>query len=236
MRISCIALLFVLMIPACQATKHSQLEADQTAPAPVPTPNPPAANATDLWTCTGTPQQSLKFSIRPWVLDRFRGYFSGSLSLTYNCDKATAAGGMDGTLGAFMWKCRAVSGQVGAANITVSGIKLPNGTLAAHVHRVAENTDIMLPCVDRQATPPATAPTFASVKDIIATKCASCHTAGNQSPALSTLPEIKANRALMQQMIESGKMPYSQPTWRTTDQGKKVIEWLKFGAEFQSQP
>lgn len=226
-------------LASCRTTTSSKLAGDNPPAPPVPPLATPAPSSGEIWSCLNTPQQNLSFALKPFILGKVRGFLNGSVTLAYNCDPADAAAPVaDGTFGTVAWKCSVVPGQTGGEDVSVAGIKRPDGSLAAHVHKTSDSSDIFVACIDNQTPPPTTAPTFSDVKTIIKGKCASCHSpeGAGQTPSLATLEQIKTARNLMLQVIESGFMPFQQPTWRTTPNGQKVIAWLKFGAEFQPSP
>jgi hypothetical protein len=69
-------------------------------------------------------------------------------------------------------------------------------------------------------------PTYAGVSSIIDTTCGGCHS------AFTTLAGIKPMRTDMISKISSGKMPLNGPAgWNKTADGKKVLAWLKTGAD-----
>jgi uncharacterized membrane protein len=72
-----------------------------------------------------------------------------------------------------------------------------------------------------------TALTFASVGPTVVATCGGCHA------QFKTLPGIKAEKAAMVAKITAGAMPKGNPTWKATADGKKILKWLKTGADLK---
>ena len=70
-------------------------------------------------------------------------------------------------------------------------------------------------------------PTFATVGPIVQATCGGCHA------QFQGLAGIKADKAAMIAKISAGSMPKGNPTWKTTADGKKVLKWLKTGADLK---
>jgi hypothetical protein len=72
-----------------------------------------------------------------------------------------------------------------------------------------------------------TALTFASVGPKVANTCGGCHA------KFKTLAGIKADKAAMIAKITAGAMPKGNPAWKKSADGKKVLKWLKTGADLK---
>ena len=70
-------------------------------------------------------------------------------------------------------------------------------------------------------------PTFATVGPTVAATCGGCHAKFN------TLAGIKGDKTNMIAMISAGAMPKGNPGWKKTADGKKVVKWLKTGADLK---
>jgi uncharacterized membrane protein len=80
-----------------------------------------------------------------------------------------------------------------------------------------------------EETEEASAPTFPVVHRILKSACGRCHQDGNHRGGIQLNTPLQVNRdaALILQSIESGDMPYMDPTWYRTIQGQTVIRYLK---------
>ena len=70
-------------------------------------------------------------------------------------------------------------------------------------------------------------PTFATTGPLVASSCGGCHA------AFKTLAGIKADKTKMISMISAGVMPKGNPGFKSTANGKKVLKWLKTGADLK---
>lgn len=79
----------------------------------------------------------------------------------------------------------------------------------------------------------------ANTKTIINASCATsgCHNSGSANKGLSTLAEIKAvgaSKLLARvQATDSTVMPQNDQSFKSTDNGKILIDWLKGGADLK---
>lgn len=82
--------------------------------------------------------------------------------------------------------------------------------------------------------PPEVRLSYGDVKDILDSQCVICHhnDVGGISPDLSTLPDVIERRPRLIARVGNGTMPRFQPTWKDSDDGKKLLKWLTEGAEF----
>jgi hypothetical protein len=70
-------------------------------------------------------------------------------------------------------------------------------------------------------------PTFATTGALVAANCGGCHAQFN------SLAGIKADKTAMIARINAGSMPKFNPTWKKSADGKKVLKWLKTGADLK---
>lgn len=77
--------------------------------------------------------------------------------------------------------------------------------------------------------------TYTELKPIIDRDCARCHNPSSDSDAsaspLTSLDEIRLSRRAMIRKLEKAKMPPARPDYPTTDDGKKLLEWLRSGSD-----
>lgn len=73
------------------------------------------------------------------------------------------------------------------------------------------------------------APPFPIVHRILKTACGRCHQDGHHRGGIQLNTPLQVNRdaALILQSIESGDMPYMDPTWNRTAEAQTVIRYLK---------
>ncbi|MBM4250851.1 MAG: hypothetical protein FJ146_02670 [Deltaproteobacteria bacterium] len=81
---------------------------------------------------------------------------------------------------------------------------------------------------DDEATE-TSAPPFPTVHRILKTACGRCHQDGHHRGGIQLNTPLQVNRdaAIILQSIESGDMPYMDPTWNQTAQAQTVIRYLK---------
>ena len=72
--------------------------------------------------------------------------------------------------------------------------------------------------------------TFADVKDILASACASCHHHDGQ---FGTLADVQGGQQDILDRIQSGSMPPSDGSFAQSADGKKLIQWLQSGTDLQ---
>jgi mono/diheme cytochrome c family protein len=72
-------------------------------------------------------------------------------------------------------------------------------------------------------------PPFPVVHRIFKTACGRCHQDGHHRGGIQLNTPLQVNRdaAIILQSIESGDMPYMDPTWNKTVQAQTVIRYLK---------
>lgn len=68
---------------------------------------------------------------------------------------------------------------------------------------------------------------YKDTKAAIDSNCGGCHA------QFKTLAGIKADKTNMASMIKAGAMPKGNPTWKSGADGKKVLSWLKTGADLK---
>jgi hypothetical protein len=103
--------------------------------------------------------------------------------------------------------------------VTKTGIKY-----AATIKRGADSgADQVLSCT-QPARPGdgGAVPTYAQVKPLIDGKCNGCH-----ANTFNTLAKVKQRKNQMIAVISSGSMPRGNSNWRNTDDGKKVLDFLR---------
>lgn len=67
---------------------------------------------------------------------------------------------------------------------------------------------------------------YADVAPIIATNCMTCHGSASTHVHLTTEAEVNVARERALAALQSGRMPFRRPTWKDTDDGKKLAQWL----------
>lgn len=74
---------------------------------------------------------------------------------------------------------------------------------------------------------------FSDVSTILTQKCGVCHATATRvsPPTLDDLEDYKANRRGVLGTIEEGSMPKNESGFNETDDGKKVMEWLRGGSD-----
>jgi uncharacterized membrane protein len=79
---------------------------------------------------------------------------------------------------------------------------------------------------------------YADVKTIIDDNCVVCHTTGGAMDGLpfETLAQIKGNQDRMAKAIKEGVMPFGNPDFADTADGKKLITWLETGTDLKDPP
>ena len=70
--------------------------------------------------------------------------------------------------------------------------------------------------------------TYKDTQPIIDKTCGGCHAAFKDN-----LAEIKASRSTLEEVINGGGMPMGNTGWYKTPDGKKVLTWLKTGADLK---
>ena len=70
-------------------------------------------------------------------------------------------------------------------------------------------------------------PTFATTGPLVAATCGGCHS------QFKSLAGIKAKKTAMIAKITAGAMPKGNPAWKKSADGKKVLKWLKTGADLK---
>ena len=82
-------------------------------------------------------------------------------------------------------------------------------------------------------------PPFPIVHRILKTACGRCHQDGHHRGGIQLNTPMQVNRdaGIILQSIESGSMPYMDPTWNKTAEAKTVIRYLKavIAADSQSE-
>lgn len=79
---------------------------------------------------------------------------------------------------------------------------------------------------------------YADVEGIIQDNCLGCHSEGAPAEFLpfETLENIKPNNKRMADALRDGRMPYGDPNFVDTEDGKKLLGWLENGTEFAAPP
>jgi hypothetical protein len=91
---------------------------------------------------------------------------------------------------------------------------------------------------DKEETAVTSTYTYANTEAIIKENCATggCHDAESSNKHLTTLAEVKANATEMAKRIKATDgtvMPQGKPTWKNTDDGKILLDWLAGGADLK---
>jgi uncharacterized membrane protein len=69
--------------------------------------------------------------------------------------------------------------------------------------------------------------TYKDTKAIINGKCGGCH------GQFKSLAGIKVDKTSISSHIKAGSMPPGNPSWKSGADGKKVLSWLKSGADLK---
>ena len=79
---------------------------------------------------------------------------------------------------------------------------------------------------------------YQDIKSIVDDHCVVCHSSDGPMNALpfESLVQIKGNQDRMFKAIENRVMPYGNPDFIDTDDGKKLILWLKTGSDLYDDP
>lgn len=122
-----------------------------------------------------------------------------------------------------------------AQRYTIDLTRSPSGVFAGVLRRGEDaGPDVTLTCtggvVDAGSRPDGAGPvpTYAEVKPIIDRTCGRCHTG-----VYDSIPEIKSRRTQILNAITSGRMPRGASSWRTSPDGRKVLDFLQNGEELR---
>lgn len=103
--------------------------------------------------------------------------------------------------------------------------------LGVYTFQVSDNSSVDPSPPMGSPADPAPVPTYQDVAPILTSKCQSCHSnaADNGLGGISVdnEDEVLEHAPLVLRALETGWMPFEEPDWHTSDDGIKLINWLK---------